>query len=144
MSYVLRGVGGAGSGTTPKPNKYGGRAPGRPVPGPATLPTCGRPGQAPCPGGSSSGGGGGQPVGDGSYMLDPGARLYATGDATAGGVIGTLIDVITSRPGALLISGTLAYLLYKSPAARKELWGTAKGQYHMTKARLGPKHGPAF
>jgi hypothetical protein len=77
-------------------------------------------------------------------MIDPGARLYATGGTSAGGVIGTVIDIITSRPGALLISGTLAYLLYKSPAARKELWGTAKGQYHHAKTRLGPKHGPAF
>lgn len=85
---------------------------------------CGGPGQPRCrevPRGFS---------GDGAFMVDPGARLYASGlGATAGGVVGTVVDVVTSRAGALTIAGVLTYLLIKSPAARKELWGTTKGHF---------------
>lgn len=61
--------------------------------------------------------------------------------ATAGGIIGSIIDIATSRAGSLAIAGTLVYLLVKSPAARRELGITAKGQYHKAKARLGRKRG---
>jgi len=84
-----------------------------------TAKKCGTPGQPRC-----------KPpaTGDDAYMIDPGARLYATGE-TAGGVVGTVVDIVTSRAGALTIAGVLTYLLIKSPAARKELWGTTKGHF---------------